>query len=599
MAPEQLDGHVGPPGYATDVYGLGTILYECLTGIPPFRGDSAAEILRQVAEEPPVAPRLINLLVSRDLETICLKCLSKNPRDRYGSAKDVADELNRFLTNKPIKARPPGTIRIIRHWCRRNPAAAVLSGLLLAAVSAGVAGIVVQWRRAEAARQTTETARRDAVANEDATQQLLNDLIKSSNLAGVQGEPQERETITSLARAAVVCKSILERSPTNLDLRITSTYLYGQLGTLCFYDGQIGKMSDWYQKARDLWQCEESARPDTFERRHCIAEIDAWQSWASRENGNFSGAFNLELRAVERFQDLLDEQPGNVKVMAQLVGGRISLLSAVTNKHTREESVHTLKMQKVELSRLLGTDQTSKSLRQQLALTTLLLAANQDAESTSGNGEGLWREAHQHYRILVASNPNDLLCKEWLADCCSKLLKPQTTDSYYRESVGLLQDVAGRFREISSPSPSLSKWLRTLAAQNYCLLISNQLKAGNTAEAEATYETWLHSLAKELAGWRVRAADVELAGKLATFAEQFGKVGRTNGALLMARDAAAVVSKDLPERKSDLTYARDRGTVRLSISRILKQLGDGPLARQQAESGERIFAACDRIGTMN
>lgn len=169
MAPEQLDGHVGLLGETTDVYGLGTILYECLTGMPPFRGDSAAEILRQVAEEPPVAPRLINPLVPRDLETICLKCLWKNPRDRYASAKEVADELNRFLTNKPIKARPPGAIRLVSHWCRRNPAAAVLSGLLLATVSAGVAGIVVQWRRAEAAWQTAETARRDAVANQDAT----------------------------------------------------------------------------------------------------------------------------------------------------------------------------------------------------------------------------------------------------------------------------------------------------------------------------------------------------------------------------------------------------------------------------------------------
>jgi len=599
MAPEQFNGEVGQLGNRADVYGLGTILYECLTGMPPFRGDSAAEILRQVAEEPPVAPRLINPLVPRDLETICLKCLWKNPRDRYASAKEVADELNRFLTNKPIKARPPGAIRLVSHWCRRNPAAAVLSGLLLATVSAGVAGIVVQWRRAEAAWQTAETARRDAVANQDATQQLLNDLIKSSNLAGVQGEPQERETIIALARAAVLCKSILGRSPTNLDLRITLTDVYGQLGTLCFYDGQIGKMNDWYRKARDLWQCEESYPRDTFERRHCIAEIDAWQSWASRENGNFSGAFNLGLRAVERFQDLLDEQPGNVKVMAQLVGSRISLLSAVTNKHTREESVHTLKRHKAELSRLLGTDQTNKSLRQRLALTALLLATNQDAESMSGNGDGLWREAHQHYRILVSSNPNDLLCKEWLADCCSKLLKPQTTDSYYRESVGLLQDVAGRFREISQTSPLLSKWLRKLAAQNYCLLISNHLKAGNTAEAETTYDTSLHSLAKELVGWRIGAADVELAGKLAIFAEQFGKVGRTNTALSMVRDAAVVVSKDLPERKSDLTYARDRGTVRLSISRLLKQLGDDSLARQQAELGQRIFAACDHIGTMN
>ena len=156
MAPEQVDVKAGLVGACTDVYGLGAILYECLTGVPPFRGSSAADILRQVAEEDPVPPVLLNPAVARDLETICLKCLQKNPGDRYASAKDVADELNRFLAGEPIKARRPGLIRVVRLWRRRNPAVANLAAVLAVVLFGGLVAIGYQWRRIEAARERAE-----------------------------------------------------------------------------------------------------------------------------------------------------------------------------------------------------------------------------------------------------------------------------------------------------------------------------------------------------------------------------------------------------------------------------------------------------------
>ncbi|MBX9789195.1 MAG: protein kinase [Pirellulales bacterium] len=145
MAPEQVDSRFGAMGPATDVYGLGAVLYELLTGFPPFRGCSEADVLRQVATEEPISPRRLRPEMSRDLEAIALACLEKSPGRRYESAGALADDLSRFVRGESTHIRPAGALRGSWKWLRRRPTRAVAVGL--GAVSSFVVLCGLVWHR--------------------------------------------------------------------------------------------------------------------------------------------------------------------------------------------------------------------------------------------------------------------------------------------------------------------------------------------------------------------------------------------------------------------------------------------------------------------
>ena len=156
MSPEQASGKTAEISVASDVYSLGAILYEMLTGRPPFTSSNFIETIKKVIDTEPTKPSEINPQVDAELETICLKCLEKQPEHRYGSALDLALELERWLNGEPILARPSTRLQRLIKWTRRKPAIAALVCLLILVATTGIISVIIFWQDAVAARKLAE-----------------------------------------------------------------------------------------------------------------------------------------------------------------------------------------------------------------------------------------------------------------------------------------------------------------------------------------------------------------------------------------------------------------------------------------------------------
>ena len=173
MAPEQASSRKLPITTATDVYGLGGILYALLTGRPPFQEETTLHTLDQVREREPQTPSSINAALDRDLQTICLKCLDKDPRRRYVSADALADDLDRWLIGAPIEARPTANVERVGKWVRRYPAAAALIAVSVLAVFGMIVGLAVYNHNIGKALKDARDAKDVAVKRVKETRQLL------------------------------------------------------------------------------------------------------------------------------------------------------------------------------------------------------------------------------------------------------------------------------------------------------------------------------------------------------------------------------------------------------------------------------------------
>lgn len=281
MPPEQADGRVDDVGTLSDVYSLGAILYKLLTGRPPFQAATNYETIQQVLNEEPVRPRVLNPAIPKDLETICLKCLEKDPRRRYSSATAFREELDRYENGLPIQARPIGRLARLGRWCRRNPLPAGLGTGLVVVVIIGTVSATLLWTRARTEQRRTEY-QRQVVA-------MLSDMVLDKTLDETEEwlrlffKPVEQELL--VAREWGLTGFLEKRSPDSLNkLLVPIIRHYPQVSSLMVAD-DLGREHMLLSIESDVGASGTSTRQwrNRITRRDEWGDRVEWRQWLEGE----------------------------------------------------------------------------------------------------------------------------------------------------------------------------------------------------------------------------------------------------------------------------------------------------------------------------
>lgn len=274
MAPELARGGAKECGPAVDIYALGAILYEGLTGRPPFRGATLLETLQQAQTLEPVPPRRLRPGIPPDLDIICLKCLESDPGRRYATAAALAEDLGLFLEGRPIHARPAGRIERLLKAARRRPAVAALIGVSGIALVAGVVGAAFYERRLRAERDTAEALRvqaRDNYQAARATLRMMLDRVWDPGRADLPGvgdlrREQQRDALAFFLQAA-------EQRGNDPEVRqdvAQASYVAGRLQQEL---GQTEEARANYERARNLWATLVAEAPHDPDHRYHLAGV--------------------------------------------------------------------------------------------------------------------------------------------------------------------------------------------------------------------------------------------------------------------------------------------------------------------------------------
>jgi tetratricopeptide (TPR) repeat protein len=484
MAPEQTAGKSGLITAAADVYGLGAILYETLTGRPPFRAETLEATLVQVLEEDPVPPRRLQPTVPLDLDTICMKCLRKEAGRRYATAQELADDLRRFRAGEAIRARPVGAGERVVRWCRRQPVVAGLLAALVIVSLAGLSGVLWEWQlaRHHAAEAEQNAAafehERDAARREQARAERHLRLARgrADRLTQVGRElwanstlyPRGREV---LEEALTYYQEILPEEGSDPGLRLEAARLYFQVAEIHHGMGRWDKAVEAYEQQGRLLAGALAAEPGNKQLRRQLAHSHRWRGNALRDLRKTREARAAYDQAAALQEQLLRESPSDTDYQVALANTLLNTATLLSPRSQAEE-LRRLYRRSVELDRAaVAAKPENLSYQAELALGLgdqgmFLL----DIERVAPAADAL-REAVAINQKLLAGDRMGRSYERYVARTYGNLGRvlvsagqPQEAEQSHREALKLLDQLVTDFPHTPYYRSELAETLESLAS---------------------------------------------------------------------------------------------------------------------------------------
>jgi serine/threonine protein kinase len=561
MAPEQARGALKEVGPHTDIYALGALLYELLTTRPPFLAAAVVDTLNLVEHQDPVPPSQLQPKIPRDLETICLKCLQKEPARRYANAEALAEDLRRFQAGEPIVARPVGRLERAWKWTKRRPAVTALSAALLLAVVIGFALVTWKWqeetaarhlaesreREADKARENEKLARTDAEKQrKEADRQKQQALEKSEITLRYFGRAQDavkklmteasNDTLKNEPRFEQVRKALLEKAlayyqeflheqsddPT---LRLTTAAAFRDVGDIHQQLGSKQKAKDAYLTSVKMLQALKHEFPKVPEYRQDLAMSCNNLGVLLRATGQAADAEKLHREAYDLRKQLVKDFPTVAAYRADLARSCNNLGVLLWDRQEIQEAEKLYReardhYQALAAADLLHTLVTGfpgvEAYRQDLAMSCNNLAVLLEKTNHFGAAEELHRQAYQLRRRLVDGSPTMAAYRQDLATTCNNLgnlllrsgAEPLEAEKLYREASELYQQLVKDFPSVAAYREDLA-----MSCSNLAMLLENTDRLVDAAKLHRQAYELRKQLVKEFTTVAAYAKDLAQSSK--------------------------------------------------------------------------------------
>lgn len=484
MPPEQASGKGDQVGPWSDLYSLGAILYECLTGRPPFRAATPFETIRQVLETEPVSPRLVNPGLPRDIETICLKCLQKESSKRYASAQELADELGRFIRGEPIRARPISQAARFWRLCKRYPvtAAAIAAAILMLVTAA--AGFGVGYVKEAQARAIADQSLRDqmSVVNDLFTRVSEDTLLNQSGM-----QPLRRDL---LQKAKDYYEKFLKQRGNDPRVQDELGVAYFRMGAIVHDLESPTAALVSYRKAREIQQRLLGLRPNDPPRLEALGNTLNALGVVWVKTKDFDAARKDYGEALRIRAKLAATDPANSEYQWAWASTSMNIgMAEYKAKQLPQARKYFEEAQRIRTSAL-ERSANHANLRRDLAMGYYNLANLDIAEGGSAGGPD---HAERHLKSAISvlekltSAPPQVLDNERLLAICYRLLGDILSDERTAERRQYYQKALGRLEPLALENPAVVDYQMDRAGL-LLNLFDLELTEGNTAEARAAIE---------------------------------------------------------------------------------------------------------------